>query len=173
MNTCSRCKKEHTDTLKTCFNCRVHCRAYKKENKAACAIVLKLWKQKNWARRMVCHAMDNDRKRDRLPADMTLFVTPNYLQRLREHQENECAYCGIEMQTLNRKLHDGLTIQRLDNEKGHELANSILACFSCNCHRVERCNEAFLEEKRRTVCFDKLVRSGYQILTQRKSTLVQ
>ena len=172
MQTCSRCKKDHRELLKTCLKCRTDAKEWKNKNKTACALVLRLWKQKNWARRMVCHAMETDTKRNRLPHDMTLFVEPTYLERLRLHQHNECAYCGIEMQTQNRKLPDGLTLQRLNNAKGHTTANCILACFECNCRRVERCNKAFLDEKKRNVYFHKLVRGGYQTQHKRINSIL-
>ena len=134
--------------------------------------MVKLWKQKNWHRRVCCHAMDNDRKADRLPEDMSEYVTPNYVKNLRLYQENQCAYCDIDMQTENRKAPDGLTLQRMANGVGHTKANCLIACFSCNVHRVESGNTDFLDEKRRTVYFEKLLRSGYAKMTKRSPSRI-
>jgi len=48
-----------------------------------------------------------------------------------EGQKKNCAYCG---RTLSRfkKGDDGLTIDRLDNSIGYELANIVLCCWRCN-----------------------------------------
>ena len=169
---CKRCKKPTDCAYLTCSVCRCKSREYKEKNKAACAIVVKLWKQRNWHRRVCCHAMDNDRKADRLPSDMSEYVNPPYVKSLRVYQENQCAYCDIDMQVENRKEHDGLTLQRMAKGIGHTKANCLLACFSCNVHRVESGNSDFLDEKRRIVYFEKLMNEGYAKLTNRRSSFI-
>jgi len=169
--TCKKCKRSNNSEFLTCQTCRDKSNQYKKENKEACKVLVKLWKQRNWDRRIVCHSRDSDRDSNRLPADMSTFVTPSYLRRLREAQQNECAYCAIYLQTRNRKEHDGLTLQRMNNTIGHTRANCILSCHSCNMHRVESMNEEFLAEKKARVYFDKLVRGGYSTLNVRCPSL--
>ena len=172
MRTCKRCKKTNDGDHLTCSVCRAKSNEYKRNNKSACALMVKLWKQRNWHRRMCSHAVDNDRKMSRLPADMSGYVSPEYVKRLREYQQNQCAYCDINMQTENRKAPDGLTLQRMANNIGHTKANCLLACSSCNVHRVESGNSDFLDEKRRIVFFEKLMRDGYAKLTHRRPALL-
>lgn len=131
-------------------------------NKKTTALLLKLWKQRNWDRRMVCHSKEGDAKRGRLPADMATYVNPQYLRTLRDTQSNQCPYCTVKMQTENRKAPDGLTLQRLDNRLGHTRANCLLACHQCNVRRVENNkNETYLRDKRNRLYFERLLASGY------------
>ena len=172
MAACRKCKGVNDGRFLICQVCRDKSNAYKKTHKAACKLMVRLWKRRNWDRRMVCHSKDSDRKANRLPEDMSTYVNSPYLKRLRIAQQNSCAYCDIEMQTENRKWHDGLTLQRLNNTIGHTRANCILCCHSCNMHRVESGNTDFLAEKRAIVYFDKLLRGGYSVLKERRALIM-
>ena len=141
-------------------------RLYNERNKEHIQAVNRLWKQRNWARRMVCHSRGSDIIYGRLPANMDNYITPQYLQRLRAVQDNQCAFCTVDMQAENRKHPDGLTIQRLDNAVGHTMPNSLLSCFQCNCRRVETgCNDEYLQFKRARLCFERLLKEGYPYAT--------
>ena len=141
-------------------------RAYNEKNKEHIRIMNKLWKQRNWSRRMVCHSRGSDIIYGRLPADMSNYIDPNYLQRLRTAQDNRCSFCTVDMQTENRKHSDGLTIQRLNNAIGHTKPNCLLSCFQCNCKRVETgCNDEYLQFKRGRLNFDRLLEEGYPYAT--------
>jgi hypothetical protein len=141
-------------------------RVYNEKNKEHIRVVNRRWKQRNWSRRMVCHSRGSDVIYGRLPADMSNYIDPNYLQRLRTAQGNRCPFCTVDMQTENRKHSDGLTIQRLNNTIGHTKANCLLSCFQCNCKRVETgCNDDYLQFKRGRLYFERLLEEGYPYAT--------
>ena len=160
--TCVRCGKKNDSQYQTCSTCLKLGREYKRQHKDRLKIANRAWKSQNWSRRCCSHSLDSDRKYNRLSAEMGQYITPSFLERLRELQHNLCSFCGIEMQIFNRKLNDGLTVQRLDNSQPHVQSVCQLACHQCNCHRVENGNETYLELKKARVYFDNLVREGYQ-----------
>jgi len=63
------------------------------------------------------------------------FVSYNFLKNLIEESNNICYYCNQEVQFIH--YNDTLgTLERLDNLKGHTRQNCVLACRSCNFHRI-------------------------------------
>ena len=88
-----------------------------------------------WASRMILllSRIDFHAKREtRKP------LTIKFLVSLRKIQHNRCHYCQIYMQDYDRRRPNGVTLQRLDNSRGHEPSNSILCCHECNCGGTER-----------------------------------
>ena len=163
---CARCRKTCDTKYLSCSACLQQQRAYKKKNNKRIKIINRRWKQVNWARRMVSHSRGSDALYNRLPANMLDYITPEYLHRLRDAQKNMCAFCTIDMQHHHRKLHDGITVQRLVNSHPHEKQNCLLACHSCNCRRVETgCNEPYLKFKRGRLYFERLLKDGYPYAT--------
>ena len=80
------------------------------------------------------------------------FIDREFLKRMRKDQNNLCHYCKIIMQSEHRREHDGLTVQRLDNNIAHVKTNCVLACYKCNCHRFENMTDKAskkLEERKR------------------------
>ena len=81
---------------------------------------------------------------DRKPKDFTWdekdYITRKYIDVLRDFQEDKCAYCNILMQTVNRNLPDGMTLEALDSTKPHVRSNCCLACKLCNTRRVGQKN---------------------------------
>jgi hypothetical protein len=67
--------------------------------------------------------------------DHNLFfdLTVEHVLRMRVNQKDHCQSCNTIMQVQNRKLADGLTIERLDATFGHTKENCVLACWECNC----------------------------------------
>ena len=138
-NECVFCGKKHaTDYV---FVMCVECRKAQKKSKNKChkkrAKTGKTYKIVNWGKR----AVDNSRKKDKMYARYNAvkahFITQDYLFKMRETQSNKCYHCGIIMQNKNRREHDGVTVERLDNSVGHAQANCVVCCYSCNTHRVE------------------------------------
>ena len=102
---------------------------------------------------MVRHAKWCDKNYNR--TSTAAYITPDFLERLRKVQKSRCTYCTIPMQSENRMLPDGLTIQRLDNSLPHSKNNCILACFKCNLQRVEKGNkEDYIRLKRAFVAWN-------------------
>ena len=113
-----------------------------------CKMNRERWRQKNMTKIMI----DNSRYKDsgkkiqegRKPKDFTWeekdYITTGYIDLLRTFQDDRCAYCNILMQTLNRNLADGLTLEALDNTKPHVRSNCCLACKLCNSRRVGQTN---------------------------------
>ena len=162
---CLRCKGNLDNKYQTCSKCLWAAREYKRLNKDRIKAINRAWKQKHWARCMVCHSRDSDRKYGRLPTDMTDYIAPGFLQELRTAQQNRCFFCTIDMQHHFRKLHDGISIQRLVNSRPHNRENCVLSCFRCNCKRCETgIQKTYLELKRAQLYFDRLIRGGYQNL---------
>jgi len=163
---CNRCSNQCDSKYLSCSECLQQQREYKQKNKAHIKIINRQWKQVNWARRMVSHSRGSDAIYNRLPTTMSDYITPEYLHLLRSAQENRCAFCTIDMQHEHRKLHDGITIQRLVNSQPHEKHNCLLACHSCNCRRVETgCNDDYLQFKRGRLYFERLLKEGYPYAT--------
>jgi len=163
---CLRCKGVRDTEYQTCSNCLKLQREYKQQNKARIKTVDREWKTLHWARRMVSHSRGSDALYNRLPSDMSDYITPAYLHRLRVSQANRCAWCTEDMQTYNRSLPDGITVQRLVNSQPHNKSNCLLACHACNCRRVETgCNDAYVAFKRGRLYFERLLKEGYPYTT--------
>jgi hypothetical protein len=170
---CVRCNGARDAEFVTCRRCLAKSRGYKERNKAAYAIISKLWKQRNWAKRAVCHSRDGDILRNRVPPANEPYITAPYLERLLEVLENRCPYCTTDMQTLDRMAPDGVTVQRL-GPGGHSRANVIICCHRCNVKRMElggpRC-ENYLREERARQYFTRLLKDGYADQTRRVPSL--
>ena len=129
---CIRCKNPKSCHQQKCIPCRQAIAAYRllhidKE---------KQYQSNRWAYRCVVHSRLADRKAQR---DFTEeYITPVRLQFIRGLQQNKCIYCRCEMQTLNRKMRDGLTIERIDNSKAHITKNCVLSCHQCNMRTSRR-----------------------------------
>ena len=63
------------------------------------------------------------------------FVSFNFLKNLINESNNTCYYCSNNVQFVH--YDDSLaTLERIDNLKGHTRQNCVLACRSCNFHRI-------------------------------------
>ena len=113
-----------------------------------CQLTAIRYRKKNMAKIMIdnCRYKDSGKKisEGRTPKDFTWdekdYITPRYIGLLRTFQDDRCAYCDCLMQTLNRNLHDGLTLEALDSTKPHVRSNCCIACKKCNTRRVGQRN---------------------------------
>ena len=71
--------------------------------------------------------------RGAIPPD---FIDKEWVLNTREEQQNKCTVCGIVLQIENMNLHDGLTIDRLDEDVAHVKSNCVINCYKCNIRRV-------------------------------------
>ena len=136
MKNCTTCKHNLND--KTFFwNARQH-KACQPCVEKACK-----WQVANWPKICVKMSKVSDQKSNR-PWNETEYVTPNFLLAQLDHQWEVCFWCGIVMQTQNRKAPDGLTIERLYNNLPHTMSNCVLACHTCNVRQRLIFKEPFL-----------------------------
>ena len=168
---CIKCSRTHNTSFKCCPRCRELARVWKINNAEKNRITSRNWKTRFWARRIISHSFDSDRSGNRLPTIPSDFIDEPFLENLRRYQKNRCYYCTIDMQTHNRKLHDGLTAQRLNNHFGHTKDNVRLACRECNCRRVESCNNGYLGHKLNKVYFSRLREGGYSDISERAALI--
>ena len=138
-----------------------------------CKLVRQKWRLKNFTYKMVNQARYKDSGKrvgeGRKPKDFTWdekdYITRKYIDVLRDFQEDKCAYCNILMQTVNRNLPDGLTLEALDSTKPHIRTNSCLACKRCNTSRIGQKNMSVRE-----AVVLKHVAAGLENLYQQSST---
>jgi hypothetical protein len=72
--------------------------------------------------------------------DSEKFITPEYISKLMEECQMNCYYCKEKMlltYDLVREMNQW-TLDRIDNDKGHNIDNVIIACLSCNLKRRRR-----------------------------------
>ena len=94
-----------------------------------------LRRNKRWQHRIVSHSKSSDRNSERTWEDDS-YITPEFLTYLRQLQNNLCYYCKYPLITFNRKQHNGLTVERLNNEIAHTKNNSKICCHACNCRKL-------------------------------------
>ena len=113
-----------------------------------CQMTAIRYRTKNMAKIMIANSRYKDSgkkiQEGRKPKDFTWeeknYITPRYIDLLRTFQDDRCAYCNILMQTVNRNLPDGLTLEALDSTKPHVRSNCCIACKLCNTKRVGQRN---------------------------------
>jgi len=87
-------------------------------------------------RKMVESSKATDIQKNRY--NETDFVSMEHLFKLMEIQEGKCVYCDVEMLVDDfTQAKDGVSIQRIDNSKGHNKSNCVMCCFKCNCCKME------------------------------------
>ena len=136
-NCCVRCGESHKDgwSLQKCNKCRQKESAYRKRTRnLARKQQEREYQQKNWFNRCLYLSRQSDNKKNRTSEEP--YITADRLKALRVLQDNRCFYCDKELQVQNRKQHDGLTIERLNNKEPHSMSNVILCCHRCNCKRI-------------------------------------
>ena len=88
--------------------------------------------QRNWPSIMVAHSRSEDKKKNRY--NPVGYIDRNFLEMQLILQNSKCFYCGSQMEYgvgFSRKRQRGLTVERLDNSKGHLKTNCVLCCFGC------------------------------------------
>lgn len=138
---CTLCKKDFekskfiTKRLQEstiCINCRKkhHPNCEHKNEKYYCKVCndpIKLT-----IKYMVSNSKNSDKKYNRY--DPINTIDKPFVQGL-INQSSKCHYCKIQMQFI--KFNDTLaTIERLNNQYGHNKDNCVLACKSCNLSKV-------------------------------------
>ena len=81
--------------------------------------------------------------------DIELFIDFNFVIHKMIECELKCRYCKCEMSVLydiTREMNQW-SVDRIDNDKGHNKDNIHLACLDCNLKRRRRTDEKFLFTK--------------------------
>ena len=77
------------------------------------------------------------------------FITPEEVLKLMLEMENFCFYCKKRVHVLYENVREPIqwTLERIDNEKGHNKENVVIACLNCNLHRKTMHYERYLFTK--------------------------
>jgi hypothetical protein len=78
---------------------------------------------------------EQDKRHDRYSADQ--FISLADTQRLLVQSELKCHYCDKEVYLLYSWVMDGRqwSLDRIDNDHGHNRDNVVISCLTCNLHR--------------------------------------
>jgi len=164
MKKCSRCKREKNidnffkgnKELKMCISCRERDRKSRNKNKCIhkkqrnlcveCegSSICEHKKQRNLCKlckdeikitiiNMINKSKQSDKKYNRY--NQTEFIDKCFVKNLIDDCENKCYYCSCDLQYI---IYQGnlATIERLDNNIGHNKGNCVICCRTCNLSRV-------------------------------------
>jgi hypothetical protein len=81
------------------------------------------------------------------------FVTIEKVLDLMKTSENRCFYCKKLVQILYENVREPMqwTLERIDNDYGHNSNNVEIACLNCNLHRRTMYHERYLFTKELTI----------------------
>ena len=82
---------------------------------------------------MVKNSKDSDIKYNRF--DELNFINKLYVKNLIVHSNNKCYYCFCDLQYIKYDINLA-TIERINNDLGHNIGNCVIACRKCNFSRV-------------------------------------
>ncbi len=85
--------------------------------------------------------------------DAAMFVTMEDVVQLLRASALKCYYCRRPVLLLYRYVRDGQqwSLERLDNGKGHNRTNVVVACLQCNLHRKTANSDSFVFSKQLSV----------------------
>ena len=133
---CSKCHPEllckHEIIKKTCSKCHPELlcnhelleRKCKKCSDEPIKIVIE---------RFLTNSKQSDKKRNHF--DIANFIDPHFCKLLIDESEDKCCYCDCDLQYIDFAP-NLITIERIDNNRGHVKNNVKIACFNCNSTRV-------------------------------------
>jgi hypothetical protein len=83
----------------------------------------------------------------------TVFVNLEHVIDLLLKCENKCFYCKSKMNILYENVRDPKqwTLERIDNNNGHNIGNVVIACLECNLRRRCIYHERFLFTKQLSI----------------------
>jgi hypothetical protein len=85
--------------------------------------------------------------------DETLFIKQDRVLQLMIESENQCFYCKEAVHVLYENVREPKqwTLERMDNDHGHNDGNVVIACLSCNLHRRTMHYDRYLFTKQLTI----------------------
>jgi hypothetical protein len=143
-------KLEEGCTKKKCAKCLKVAREYKRKTRDSDrAEQERKYRSGVWFKRCLYRARQADNTKDR--TEEGPYMTSERLQTLRILQLNKCFYCDEKLQIENRRDPNGLTIERLSNDRPHSLANCVLCCHTCNIRRLSNHHEIGIHDAYYTI----------------------
>jgi hypothetical protein len=97
-----------------------------------CIDCRKLRNQLTWQKKIVASSKMGDKRFNRNP---NVPIDEDWINDIMSRQFGRCYWCGFLMihgDGVNRKHKDAVTIERLNNNIGHDKSNCVLACHECN-----------------------------------------
>jgi hypothetical protein len=81
--------------------------------------------------------------------DQTKFVTFNEVVKLLQNCSLKCHYCSQEIYILYERVREmkQWSLDRIDNNQGHNIGNLVVACLECNLKRRRTNKDAFMFTK--------------------------
>jgi len=78
-----------------------------------------------------------------------LFITYDYVLEIMKNCENKCYYCNNTTNLLYENVRDPKqwTLERIENDQGHNIGNVVIACLECNLRRRTLYHERYLFTK--------------------------
>ena len=142
MKPCKKCKKTICSKRSRCLLCIKKASTLRLKNIQR----EKDYQSTNWAKRAIVHSRIADRNKNRT-YNKKDYITHTRLEFLQKLIGNKCVYCQTEMQCINRRKPDGITIERINRRFPHVKNNVTLCCFHCNCvggkgvpgHIIQQC----------------------------------
>ena len=92
-------------------------------------------KHKNWLNVKINHCKESDKRYNRKYKEEE-YLTGEDITTLQEQLHDVCVYCNTPLQTDDMSRHDGLTIERINNNQAHVKGNCTLACWKCNNKKI-------------------------------------
>ena len=92
-----------------------------------------------------------DIKKDKY--DESLFIKHDQVLQLMTESENLCFYCKEKVYVLYENVREPKqwTLERIDNDHGHNEGNVVIACLACNLRRRTMHYERYLFTKQLTI----------------------
>ena len=84
-------------------------------------------------KKMVNHSKVSDKNKNRF--DELNYINYSYVKNLIMHSNNKCFYCSCDLQYIKYN-YNLATIERINNDLGHNIGNCVICCFFCNISRV-------------------------------------
>uniref|UniRef100_A0A6C0E2N7 HNH domain-containing protein n=1 Tax=viral metagenome TaxID=1070528 RepID=A0A6C0E2N7_9ZZZZ len=78
------------------------------------------------------------------------FVTLDYVIKLLDKTELMCHYCSRKVYIVYGIVREQMqwTLDRIDNDKGHDIDNVVISCLQCNLKRRRTSKDAFMFTKK-------------------------
>lgn len=125
-------------------NNRYQINKLKKEEKIICKRKDPCIERKKELNKKISAYKQQDIKKERYSSEE--FVTIDDVEALLSDSESKCFYCLCEVMVLYENVREPLqwTLDRINNDIGHNKGNLVISCLSCNLKRRRKSKDAFL-----------------------------
>jgi hypothetical protein len=131
-------KRVKLDNKTKCYR---HCEQKVIDKKSRC---------KNWVTMLVNNCKKHDKAQNRY-----FDLTEKWINKILDHQEWCCFHCDKYLLLENgTRDYDQVSIDRIDNSKGHSKGNVVLSCLDCNLRRRNKDIDIFTPNPKYTILED-------------------